>query len=151
MLLFAFSIPGDLTSLRMKFLIVHLSDIHLRSSENPALAKFPFVSKALQNEEVDVKRGRNPRRVKAPEENARFLRTQGVFPIKRTLRPRWDAGQRVLKFEECSLYTATDICHSRINWRADALANGVYYRLASAPRQFEITVMIPGDKHEVDF
>jgi 3',5'-cyclic AMP phosphodiesterase CpdA len=36
----------------MKLLIVHLSDIHLRGGENPVLAKFPPIVKALQNEEV---------------------------------------------------------------------------------------------------
>src|SRR4051794_6112145 len=38
----------------MKLLIVHLSDIHLRVSQNVATVKLPFVSKALQNEEVQL-------------------------------------------------------------------------------------------------
>lgn len=38
----------------MKLLIVHLSDIHLHIKENPAVAKFPFITKALQNEEVQL-------------------------------------------------------------------------------------------------
>jgi hypothetical protein len=38
----------------MKLLIVHLSDLHLQVKGNPVVAKFPFITKALQNEEVEL-------------------------------------------------------------------------------------------------
>jgi 3',5'-cyclic AMP phosphodiesterase CpdA len=38
----------------MKVLILHLSDIHLRGSENSSELKFPFVAKAVQNEEDGI-------------------------------------------------------------------------------------------------
>ena len=38
----------------MKLLIVHLSDLHLREKGNPVVAKFPLITKALQNEEAEL-------------------------------------------------------------------------------------------------
>ena len=42
------------TRSKMKLLIIHLSDTHLHSERNSVITKFPFVAKALQNEEVEL-------------------------------------------------------------------------------------------------
>ncbi len=41
-------------SLPMKILVIHLSDIHLRESDNSCVDKLPLISTALQNEELEL-------------------------------------------------------------------------------------------------